>query len=212
MKKLQRLEKLQLKTILKGFFPGKYISIKKDGRVIIKNNYFSFKKLINSDVMEITISIIPNYLSSFSTNNSLGQYLQQIHSFENEKDIVNYLYSAYISLSHKITKNFTHNLQRDLKAQNFIRVQPVINLRSIFSYFNNNKNTLIIERKQLALNSSTKVSSLQEEILNQKQEFLIKHKYGKIKLNSQREMVKEPIFDNSTIYDGHKEYVQRIII
>ena len=211
MEKLKRLGKLQLKTILKGFFPSKYIKIKNDGKVIVKNYFFSFKKIIDSDVPEVLTSILPYYLSSCGTSESLGQHLKKISSLKTEKDIVNYLYSEYVSLSHKITPEFIKGFKKDIEATNFKRVSEPLTLESIFKFFKKPQSEHDKEVRRLSLMPSEKVEPLQKEILAKKKEIQLNQKHGKITVSSKGERVNIPEFDNRNVYDGNKEYVERIL-
>lgn len=177
MEKLSRLLLLQLKTILKGFFPKYYVKIKKNRRVIIKRHFFSLKPVIDTNLTEILNSIIPKYLASVKSSDSkdVGQHLKEINSLVNEKAVVNYLHKEYISLSQYITKEFTNSIVKDLKQVKFkLKSEPI----DFLSFLKKKKDPEKEKIKKLQQLPSAKVKSVYTDLIKEKQDLLVKH--GKI--------------------------------
>jgi hypothetical protein len=177
MEKLSRLLLLQLKTILKGFFPKYYVKIKKSRRVIIKKHFFSLKPVIDTNLTELLNSIIPKYLSSVKSNDTkdVGQHLKEINSLVNEKAVVNYLHKEYISLSQYITKEFTNSIVKDLKQVEFkLKSEPI----DFLSFLKKKKDPQQEKIKELQQLPSAKVKSMYTDLIKEKQDLLVKH--GKI--------------------------------
>jgi len=99
MEKLLRNERKMLKEILKGLYPLLYIKIKRNGTAVIKNSFFSFRRLIFSYEYIIT-DLIPRSLAASSTDPAkvFNHYLNSI-DFSNNRGygVVKYLYEEYFN-------------------------------------------------------------------------------------------------------------------
>jgi len=192
MEKLSRLVKLQLYTILKGFFPKRlYIKIKRNKKIIIKKSFFSFKSIRETDVEEVITSFIPKYLAVLEPNKSLGQHLKTIKNLTTEREVVDYLYKEYTSLSHKITDDFKKSLVENLKVTKF---------KWLHNFTNPFKAPRDFEKEQLKkLRSlpSNKVHSVQKKILEEKQELLYKTSTGSITISTAKKEVPLPKFESN---------------
>lgn len=190
MKKLSRINKLKLTVILKGFFPTMRIIKITLHEVVLRKHFFSIKKI--RIPLELLIDeILPKYLMNLELNtNRLKGFIKEYRLLTENidyKEKIGFLYSKHVGLSHTINNELTSRILDSFNTKKeFTRIkrysdQVEETKKKIINLFKKNKSFNNTEKlKELP---STSFTSVQETLLNEKKEFLIKSKYGEVYLS-----------------------------
>jgi len=209
MKKLSRINKLKLTVILKGFFPTMRIIKITLHEVVLRKHFFSIKKI--RIPLELLIDeILPKYLMNLELNTDrLKGFIKEYRLLTEDKEKIGFLYSKHVGLSHTINNELTsHILDSFNTKKGFTRIKRYSDQieetkKKIINLFKKNKSFNNIEKlKELP---STSFTSVQETLLNEKKEFLIKSKYGEVYLSEKYPPIRKK---NTIILSSSYEFME----
>lgn len=191
-KSRSRIAKLYLKVIVKGLFPKNYIKVKHD-TIIVKNNWYSIKKVV-IPIEELIAKTLPQLISISCENiGNVKAFVSSVKRLKTEEEKIELLYIKYINLSLKAVSDISVALLKHINSNsNFtiITKHSVLNetWRKLLLQFREGKP----KKVKLELLPSTSIVSAQELIMENKKEIIKTHRYGNITVSA-TEIKNDPI-------------------
>lgn len=211
MGKLLRLPKMYLKTVLSGIFPGKYIRVKNNS-VVLKHYWYSLKKVVLSP-RELTDKILPHIFMFEDKSKSKISIASKVQKCATIEEKVELLYNYYISkFNNKSFLTTSETMFNNLFQKNNFGVhastsKPIPIWQQLLGIFK----ITHPKKPKLELLPSTSIVSKQEAIIEEKQQLMKNHRYGKIKISADK-LVDDPILIQETkVIDNNNVIISTIV-